>query len=189
MSRQRWPSFKRQNFWKTSQLKWLVNRLKTIQQSVESLCIIRHQVRKPMREWRYGATHSKLGTRWRRQSALRPCQARPRLVCTDYTTENISPLTSLERLLGQPAEWRLYRRGACLNLIYWLVTSSTFWQGRMKICSRVQHSCLLAAEQCRPTGSSSYYRPLLYRRTDICRFTVLIGHSWGRSTESDTFRR
>jgi len=43
------------------------------------------------------------GTRCRWQSALRPGQARPRPVWTDYTTENISPLTSLERLLGEPA--------------------------------------------------------------------------------------
>jgi len=35
--------------------------LRTIQQSVEFLCIIG----RPVREWRYGATHSKLGTRWR----------------------------------------------------------------------------------------------------------------------------
>lgn len=135
--------FQRTELFKTSQLNWLLNRLKTIQQSVESLCIIRHQVKKPMTEWRYGSTHSKLGTRWRWQSALRPGQARPRPVWTDYTTENISPLTSLERLLGQPAEWRMYQRDACLNLIYWLVTSSTVWQGKMKICSRVQHSCWL----------------------------------------------
>jgi len=183
MSCQRWPSFKGQNFLKVS---------------VESLCIIRHQVRKPMREWRYGATHSKLDTRWRWQSDLRPGQASPRPVWTDYTTENISPLTSLERLLGQPAEWRLYRRDACLNLIYWLVTLSTVWQGRMKICSRVQHSCWLQnntdpAAGCRTVQTHllqlRFYRPLLYRRTDICCFTALICRAWGRSAECDMFRR